>query len=180
MRSRRERQPSRVTWRALATMGRSRRELERSPPYVRGKLCRGRRAAGSCTGVHRECRQSPHREGPRHNRDYDDVECYARKGRLQCVTRPGEAEYAVSVGVFRHAGGRGRIAFVGRAVVVAKLEGSPACIGGGICRNATDRSRRRDALQQKGKGQHNGGKLPAHARQPMQPPNHRQSFGPTS
>jgi hypothetical protein len=122
-------------------MSRSRREVERSAVYGRGKLCRGRRAAWSYSGVNREYRQSPRREGPRHTRDYDNVECRTRKYRLECGTCPGETEYAVSVGVFRRAPGRGRIAsLVGRAVVVTQLEGNPACIGGGIWRKAARRS----------------------------------------
>jgi hypothetical protein len=33
------------------------------------------------------------------------------------------------------------------------------------------------ALQQEGEDQRNGGKLPPHARKPVQPPHHRQSSG---
>jgi len=134
-------------------------KAENQRPTAAATLRRRRRPAGSCAGVHCECRQSPRREGPRHDCEYDNVEFRAREWR--CVTDAGEAEYAVSVRVFRRTTGRGRAApIMGGTVVAADLEGSPAWVGG-TGGKATGRNGHRNALQDKGKDQDRGGKLPS-------------------
>jgi hypothetical protein len=62
----------------------------------------------------------------------------------------------------------------------AQRERFPIDIAGRSGGQAPAGERKCQALQQKGKGQHRGGKRPPHARQPMQPPDHGQSSGAAS
>jgi hypothetical protein len=59
----------------------------------------------------------------------------------------------------------------------AQLKPCPVGLASGSGDKAPAGDRKSYALQQKGKDQYPGGKLPPHSHQPLQPPHHRQSSG---